>query len=349
MNIDVRDTLEKIKRWFFLMPFGTKAVFITVLSFYILKVFWSDEVEDTCINPDTMWSHIITSIPRYILHSFVHANILHILFNSIALIHFSSSFERNVNIGSVLLVYIVLIFSVLIAVFYSFTAKVLSIFFISKWMNTCTVGISGVLFSFITIESLKNETVKQIRGIEIPSKYNPWILLIFTQLIWPKASFLGHLGGIVIGYLYHEKFLDKIMLQHYTIYSIEQSLPFELSSFVVHNDGVGLPLFNENSGRSPLFNEDRTPLFNEGRTPLFSDNSRNNNNRINQSSQDEDDPFIDILPSDDEDDISAERNFEIDSEAAGYPLLSGLQNNTNIPSPAINLLGNNENRNTSSS
>ena len=62
------------------------------------------------------------------------------------------------------------------------------------------------------------------------------------------------------------------MLQHYTIYSIEQSLPFELSSFVVHNDGVGLPLFNENSGRSPLFNEDRTPLFNEGRTPLFSDN-----------------------------------------------------------------------------
>jgi len=41
----------------------------------------------------------------------------------------------------------------------------------------------------------------RIRGIEIPSKYNPWILLIFTQLIWPKASFLGHLGGIVIGYL----------------------------------------------------------------------------------------------------------------------------------------------------
>jgi len=338
MNIDAKDILEKIKRWFFLMPSGTKAVFITVLSFYILKVFWSDEVEDTCINPDIMWSHIITSIPRYILHSFVHANIFHILFNSIALIHFSSSFERNGDVGSVLLVYFVLVFSVLIAVFYSFTAQVLSIFFISKWMNTCTIGISGVLFSFITIESLKNETIKRVGGFEIPSKYNPWILLLFTQLVWPKASFLGHLGGIVVGYLYNEGFLDKIILQHETILTIEQSLPFELSSFVVHNGGAGLPLFNDNRSAN---------------VPLFSDNSRSNNNPYNELHDERHDEvpddFEDILPSDEDDDIAAERNFEI-GNTDEYPLLNGiLQNNTNIPSPAINLLGNNGNNNASSS
>jgi len=70
MSFDFREALEKTKRWFFLMPSGTKAIFITVLSFYILKVFWADEVEDTCINPDIMWTHIITackiSIPLFI-------------------------------------------------------------------------------------------------------------------------------------------------------------------------------------------------------------------------------------------------------------------------------------------
>jgi len=40
--------------------------------------------------------------------------------------------------------------------------------------------------------------------------------------------------------------LDKIMLQHNTIYNIEQSLPFDLSSFIVHNGGASLPIFNEN-------------------------------------------------------------------------------------------------------
>jgi len=318
MNVDVKETLEKVKRWFFLMPSGTKAVFITVLSFYILKVFWSDEVEDTCINPDVMWSHIITSLPRYILHSFVHANILHILFNSIALIHFSSNFEKHV--GSVLLVYIVLIFTVLIAVFYSFTAQVFSIFFISKWMNTCTIGISGVLFSFITIESLQNETIKHVRGIEIPSKYNPWILLVFTQLLWPKASFLGHLGGIVIGYLYYMGLLDKIMLQHNTIYNIEQSLPFDLSSFIVHNGGATLPIFNEN-----------------GRT--------NNEHEYAQLNEE----FDDIFPDDDED-ASAERIFD-DNTAAETPLVNALINDTNnnIPNSATALLsGNNDNNNNNS-
>jgi len=316
MSFDVRDALEKIKRWFFLMPSGTKAVFITVLSFYILKVFWADEVEDTCINPDIMWSHIITALPRYILHSFVHANILHIVFNSIALIHFSSNFEKHV--GSVLLVYIVLLFTVLIAVLYSFTAQFLSIFFISKWMSTCTIGISGVLFSFITIESLQNETIKYINGYEIPSKYNPWILLVFTQLIWPKASFLGHLSGIAVGYLYYKKLLEKIMLTHSTIYSIEQSLPFDLSSFVVHNGGATLPLFDDNGQR----NEQEYA-------------------RLNQE-------FDDIFP--DDDDPSAVRIFDDDDHTSVQtPLVNGLINDTtttNTASPAIVLSSNGENNTT---
>jgi len=297
------------------MPFGTKSIFITVLSFYILKVFWTDEIEDTCINPDAMWSHIITSLPRYILHSFVHANILHIILNSIALIHFSSNFEKHV--GSVLLIYIVLIFTVLIAIVYSFVAQVLSILFINKWMNTCTIGISGVLFSFITIESLNNETVRNVRGIEIPSKYNPWILLVFTQIFWPKASFLGHLSGIIIGYLYNMEILDKIMLDHNTIYSIEQSLPFDLSSFIVHNGGANLPLFNDQRSGS--------------------------NHRYAQLDDD------DIFP-DDEDEVSSpEKIFDDGNPSSETPFFNSVVNEPSLDKPVSVILKNSAERSISSS
>jgi len=316
MNTDLREILEKLKNWFFLMPTGTKTVFISVLSLYILKIFWSTEVEDTCINPSYMWSNIITSIPRYVLHTFVHANILHIVFNSIALIPFLSNFEKHV--GSVLLVYIVLVFSVLIAILYSFTAKILSILFINNWMNTCTVGISGVLFSFITIESIQNETIKQIRGIEIPSKYNPWILLVITQIIWPKASFLGHLSGIAVGFLYDMEVLDKIMLSHNTIYSIEQRLPFNLSSFIVHSGGATLPLFND-------------------------DRVGNDHEYANLNEE-----FDDIFPDDDED-VSAERIFDDDNAASQTPLVNGLINDTNTPKTPSSILQSSTERNNNSS
>jgi len=331
MNDNIKKNLEKLKRWFLLMPYGTKTIFITILAFYILKIFWSEEVDDTCINPDIMWSNIITSIPRYILHSFVHANILHIVFNSIALIHFSSNFEEHV--GSVLLMYIVLVFTILIAVLYSFSAKILSIFFISKWMESCTIGISGVLFSFITIESLQNETIKNIfREIEIPSKYNPWILLVVTQLLWPKASFLGHLSGIAIGYLYNMGLLDKLMPTHPTISEIEKNMPFgdNYSRFITHPGGNSLsddPIINN----PPIINiEPNRGRNNQGYTQLIDENDKDEND--NNEKEDNDSIFTDT-----------------DSESA-TPVVpiehvgGGSSNDQTIKTPIIDAMKNNGNK-----
>jgi len=298
---NIKEFLEKLKDEFFSMKYSTKAFFITILSFYILKIFWSEEVDDTCINPDIMWSNIITSVPRYILHSFVHANILHIVFNSIALIYFFTKFENQ--IGSVLLIHIVLVFTILIAVLYSFSAKILSIFFISYWMESCTTGISGVLFSFITIESLQNKTNKNIFR-EIPSKYNPWILLVVTQLIWPKASFLGHLSGITIGYLYNMGLLDKLMLTHTTIYDLEGRMPFSYgnSTFISHPSPVTLPIHIPNTPQPEFPN---TPQQEFPPQPE-NENDKNGNDK-------------DIYPTDSESEESPKPIYDIDSNRT--PLL----------------------------
>lgn len=292
--MNFQEIKEKIKKWFYLMPSGTKITFCMILSFYILKLFWITEENDTCLNPKAIWGNIIFSLPRLVLHTFVHANILHLLFNSIALIHLCSSFEKHV--GTVLLLYLVLIFSILIGIIYSVVAKIFSVLSLTSWMSSCTVGISGVLFSVIVIESLQNETIKQFYGVDIPSKYNHWILLIVCQIIWPRASFLGHLSGIIVGYLYQGDCLNFLMLSHNTIYNIEQKLPLNLSSFVVHNGGATLPIFN-----------------NQGTT------GDQDYRRLNA------DEYDDIFP-DDDDDIPAERLFEDDHPTVETPLVNGLIN-----------------------
>jgi hypothetical protein len=35
----------------------------------------------------------------------------------------------------------------------------------------------------------------------VPAKLYPWVLLVLLQLLMPGISFLGHLGGILSGYL----------------------------------------------------------------------------------------------------------------------------------------------------
>jgi Rhomboid family len=45
-------------------------------------------------------------------------------------------------------------------------------------------------------------------GIAVPMHLVPFGSLIFTSIIIPKASFLGHLAGILAGYLIGFGFLD---------------------------------------------------------------------------------------------------------------------------------------------
>ncbi|CEF62199.1 Hypothetical protein SRAE_1000047300 [Strongyloides ratti] len=41
-------------------------------------------------------------------------------------------------------------------------------------------------------------------GLPIPGKYSCWLELIAIQMITPNASFIGHLSGIIVGFIYME-------------------------------------------------------------------------------------------------------------------------------------------------
>ncbi|CAN7112208.1 unnamed protein product [Brassica rapa subsp. narinosa] len=65
-----------------------------------------------------------------------------------------------------------------------------------------SVGFSGVLFALKVVLNAQAEDYTSVYGVLVPTKYAAWAELVLVQMFVPRASFLGHLGGILAGILY---------------------------------------------------------------------------------------------------------------------------------------------------
>eukprot|EP00128_Syssomonas_multiformis_P008885 Colp12_sorted_trinity150504_noHs@16194 len=70
--------------------------------------------------------------------------------------------------------------------------------------HVCTLGFSGVIFTLLAKESMTQNSEHKYTffGFSVPAKAYPWVLLVLVQIIVPDASLLGHLSGILVGYLF---------------------------------------------------------------------------------------------------------------------------------------------------
>ncbi|KAH0785166.1 Clan S-, family S54, Rhomboid-like serine peptidase [Histomonas meleagridis] len=66
------------------------------------------------------------------------------------------------------------------------------------------LGFSGILFALIVIDIyIEGGPYRSFFSLFlIPSYLYPWVMLLFMQLILGNVSFLGHLSGLLVGYLY---------------------------------------------------------------------------------------------------------------------------------------------------
>ncbi len=74
-----------------------------------------------------------------------------------------------------------------------------------QYRTTTAVGYSCVLFGWMTVLAVKQPggiTMLPLFGaLSLPMWLTPFGSLLFTSLVIPKASFVGHLAGILAGYL----------------------------------------------------------------------------------------------------------------------------------------------------
>jgi rhomboid domain-containing protein 1 len=122
----------------------------------------------------------------YILRTFYHADLVHLLSNLLVL-------ARVSTLGTLMtparLVQLLLFLTVTSSIFLLLIDKVFAT------SNVITVGFSGVLFGLIVVKNV-------LLGADITTVLTDLALLILPGLFDAQISFFGHLSGIIAGFLY---------------------------------------------------------------------------------------------------------------------------------------------------
>jgi len=165
---------------------------------------------------DGQWWRIVTS-------AFSHYSFMHILFNMFSLWSFRF---LEVLYGQVLYVELTLLLLILSSVFTLLFYKALMRFlhWNHYYEHVHAVGYSAVIFGLLTVGSLLNPKgkIELLFGLKIPSMVVPFFYLVVSSLLFPQASFVGHLSGILAG-------LTERFVFSYWLYKI----PYHISLIVM--------------------------------------------------------------------------------------------------------------------
>lgn len=141
---------------------------------------------------------------RIITSAFSHISVLHLLFNMSALWSLGVVEQLgHMGLGMEFYLHYTLVLVVLSGVLVLGAYHVLIQKFKLEYFRRVTaVGYSCVVFGWMTILAVKQPSSKlNLFGVlSLPISFAPFESLVFTSIIVPQASFIGHLSGIVVGY-----------------------------------------------------------------------------------------------------------------------------------------------------
>lgn len=157
------------------MVLQADAILATLAAFMIILYFGHVPLPDT---------HVAAI--DYILRTFYHADLIHLVSNMLVL-------SRMTVLGELLstakLIQMLL--------FLTITSSIL-LFGVNALLpgeDRITIGFSGVLFGMIVVKNM-------LLGFPVESVLTDIGLLILPGLVQPNISFLGHLSGVIAGFLY---------------------------------------------------------------------------------------------------------------------------------------------------
>ncbi|KYQ89398.1 methionyl-tRNA synthetase beta subunit [Tieghemostelium lacteum] len=207
------------------IPLTTRFFLFACIFIFLLQCIQLLNLYSFCLSPSLLFSNPLHFYTIF-TNNFLHADILHILFNMLAFVPLSSTLEKR-KFGTFLIFYLILLFCILISLLQLFIAYLASVepFRYDGFYYSCGIGFSGIIFALLEIECLTGNPndSRSFFGFKMASKLYPWILLFVFQIIFPSASFLAHLSGILIGYVYTLEMLDPLIPTSNKISNIESS------------------------------------------------------------------------------------------------------------------------------
>lgn len=140
---------------------------------------------------------------RLIFSSFFHGDDLHLYYNMISFSIKGRTLERKY--GSFYFGILLAVFTISTGLMYLLIEYLAFAFLETSYaLDSCAVGFSGVIFALkvLTTHDLPDGTMYIFDSVLVPSKYAYWFELVIISLLTPNASFAGHLAGIIVGLLY---------------------------------------------------------------------------------------------------------------------------------------------------
>lgn len=150
---------------------------------------------------------------RLITCQLSHIDPLHLMFNASALWSLGS-IETSPKMGTM---YYLRVTGILLAlsqlVCLGFYHVLIHVAKREEYARVTSVGYSCVAFGLMAILSVNQKGVASLSVLglmRVPSSLAPFGSLIVTSLLIPKASFLGHLSGVLVGYVVGFGIFDRL-------------------------------------------------------------------------------------------------------------------------------------------
>lgn len=153
---------------------------------------------DKCVKEGQWWRVVTSSVS--------HLNVMHIVFNMASLWQLGALEQSITTREYVRWSFLLVIASM--AVVTGITHIMITRFGRERQRHTFSLGYSCVVFGWMTINAQMSGTSLSLFGVAVPLSLAPFGSLILTSLLIPRASFIGHLAGIIVGYGISFKLFD---------------------------------------------------------------------------------------------------------------------------------------------
>ncbi|GAB7356336.1 hypothetical protein MBLNU459_g7128t1 [Dothideomycetes sp. NU459] len=186
---------RRAKSYLFRLPLCTRLLVAAIVAFYLASLFLSWFTRWAALIPSEMG---LQTMYRFNTFPFLHMGFFHTLINIIALTPLLERFEAENGSLPVLLLFTGP-FGLLPGALYTLLER-----FLLRG-NTTVQGASIWVFLLLASESIKTWRANPnfaIGTYSIPTWTTPLILNLFISFIIPNTSFLGHLCGMAVGYLW---------------------------------------------------------------------------------------------------------------------------------------------------
>jgi len=164
----------------------------------MIQVPWN--AEDVCISAAKIFKY--KDWRSFLLSNFEHGSDMHLYYNMISFILKGSYLEPIYKTPNFVLLLVILSFGCN-AMYGCLGYMLMQLTGDYKYFTTCAIGFSATLFALkVIVICEERDRLHNINGFQVPSKLAVWVELILIHLLVPNSSFMGHLGGILIGCLY---------------------------------------------------------------------------------------------------------------------------------------------------